>query len=55
MTKPMIEGLVRHIFTIAGGALVSRGVIDAEIASQIVGVGVTITGIAWSFWDKRGV
>lgn len=53
MNKDMILGLIRHILTTAGGALVAKGVVDADEAGQIAGALATLVGVAWSIWQKR--
>lgn len=47
--NPMILGLLRHVLTLAGGALAfSPG--DTE---TLVGAFLAIAGVAWSIYDKR--
>ena len=48
-----IQGLARHALTTGGGYLVAQGFIDAEMASLLVGAGVTIAGVVWSIVEKR--
>ena len=48
-----IQGLARHVLTAGGGYLVAQGMIDAEMALQLVGAGVTIAGVIWSIVEKR--
>ena len=49
-----IMGVVRHLLTAAGGYLVAQGALDAAAAETLVGAGVSIVGVVWSVWDKRG-
>lgn len=53
MLTPFVLGLVRHILTTAGGALVAAGYLEAEAASQIAGALMSIAGVAWSIIDKQ--
>lgn len=52
--KQMIEGVVRHVLTAAGGALVAKGVVDAATMQLAVGALVTLAGVGWSIWEKHG-
>lgn len=54
LTKRLVAGIVRHVLTTAGGALVANGWIEAEQTTQLVGVGMTIFGLLWSMKSKRG-
>lgn len=51
--KELIGGLIRHILTIGGGALVTNGALDATQAETLVGAAMAIFGVAWSVWAKR--
>ena len=53
MTGEIVNGLVRHLITIAGGALVSKGYVDASTVEQLSGVALSIAGIAWSAYAKQ--
>lgn len=50
---PEILGVVRHILTIAGGALVTRGYIGSGDLELLAGAIATVAGIAWSIYEKR--
>ena len=52
--KPILAGLVRHGLTTAGGYLVASGVIQSSQVSDLVGAGMVLAGIAWSWWQKKG-
>ena len=52
--KPILAGLVRHGLTSAGGYLVASGVIQSSQVSDLVGAGMVLAGIAWSWWQKKG-
>lgn len=48
-----IAGLIRHLLTTFGGALVASGALSADDLSQAVGAILTLFGIAWSLISKR--
>lgn len=45
--------LARHALTTGAGYLVGQGLIDAAQAEILVGVGMGVVALAWSFWEKR--
>jgi hypothetical protein len=47
-----ISGLLRHILTFVGGYLVTSGIIDEAILSEVVGAIITIIGFVWSWVGK---
>lgn len=49
----MIQGLLRHLLTFGGGALVAQGHIDPDQAEVATGALISITGIIWSVVEKR--
>ena len=53
MNESMIGGLVRHLLTTAGGALVAKGVIAATAVEPIIGGLMALFGVAWSLWRKK--
>ena len=52
MKKEQVFGIVRHALTIIGGALVTKGVIDDAVATELVGCGMSIAGLLWSLKSK---
>jgi hypothetical protein len=52
--KPILAGIVRHALTSAGGALVAGGYIQSSDTSALVGGGMVIAGMLWSWWQKEG-
>lgn len=52
MKKEQILGLVRHSLTFIGGIYVMRGIIQEQLAQEIVGGIVTAIGGIWSVIDK---
>lgn len=53
MNKEVVFGVARHILTIAGGVLASKGYIEAGMVEGAVGAVLTIIGLAWSVADKQ--
>lgn len=51
--KELVGGIVRHALTIAGGALVTQGQLDAAQAETLIGAAMAIFGVAWSVWQKK--
>lgn len=49
----MLNGIVRHVLTAAGGALVARGYIAETELELVVGAVVTLAGVIWSAIAKR--
>ena len=53
MLKPAIFALVRQILTVAGTALVARGLVQASDVEPVIGALLTIGSVIWSVADKR--
>ncbi len=53
MNKEQVLGVVRHILTAVGGALVAKGVVDSEVMLEGVGAIMAVAGFLWSLTDKR--
>ena len=49
----VLNGIVRHILTAAGGALVARGSLAESELELAVGAIITLVGILWSALVKR--
>lgn len=55
-TKALLTGVVRHVLTIAAGALAAHGFSVDDGTTQIVaGAIVAIIGVVWSGLHKKGV
>ena len=54
MLRPAILALVRQILTVAGTALVARGLVQASDVEPVIGALLTIASVVWSVADKRG-
>ena len=53
MLKPAILALIRQLLTIAGTALVARGLVQATDVEPVIGALLTIGSAIWSVADKR--
>ncbi len=49
----ILNGVVRHILTAVGGALVSKGIVAQTELEMAVGAVVTLIGVVWSAVAKR--
>ena len=54
MLKPAILALIRQILTVAGTALVAKGLVHASDVEPVIGALITIASAVWSVADKRG-
>jgi hypothetical protein len=54
MLKPAILALIRQLLTVAGTALVARGLVQATDVEPVIGALLTIGSAIWSVADKRG-
>jgi hypothetical protein len=53
MNQEQVLGLLRHVLTVMGGALVTKGLIDESMLLEGVGLVTSIVGFIWSFAAKR--
>lgn len=53
MDKEKVLGVVRHVLTFVGGVLVANGFFDDQIAQEIIGAVMTLTGAIWSVIAKK--
>lgn len=53
MSKEMVLGLVRHGLTFVGGLLVTKGLLDTNLLTEIVGGLITVVGGVWSIIAKK--
>ena len=51
--KETIMGIIRHILTSVGGAVVATGYVGESDYTAIVGGVVAIVGVVWSVLDKK--
>lgn len=47
------EGILRHVLTGLGGAMVSEGIMSSSQETQIIGGIVAAAGVAWSLYQKH--
>lgn len=52
--KPILAGVVRHLLTTAGGALVAGGYMQSSDEAGFIGGGMVVAGVIWSWWNKTG-
>lgn len=52
--RPFAAAALRHALTVGAGALMAHGAVSSSGAEELVGAGMTIGGIAWSWYEKRG-
>lgn len=50
-----LEGLFRHVITIAGGALVQRGLVNPDTVAQLAPLAITLVGFGLSALDRSKV
>ena len=55
MKKEQILGVVRHLLTFFGGILVTKGLIDETIVTEVIGGLSTLIGAIWSFIAKTPI
>ena len=55
MSKEQILGLIRHILTSVGGAILMLGYFDEALVTEVTGGLMTAIGFVWSVIDKYKV
>lgn len=50
----VLGGIARHAITTVAGGLVADGVIKDSDTTMVVGAGMAIATVAWSWWQKVG-
>lgn len=53
LTKEELLGIVRHGLTFIGGIVITGGLIDSSLYSELSGGILTLAGVIWSIIDKR--
>ena len=51
--KEKTLGIIRHALTFLGGVLVTQGVIDDAVFTELFGAAMTLIGGVWSVIDKN--
>lgn len=54
MTKDSVLSVIRHVLTFAGGACLPAGAISGDELQAAVGAMITLIGLAWAVFEKRG-
>lgn len=49
----LIGSTARHVLTAGAGVLVTKGFVDADTANQLVGLGMGVVGLGWSYFNKK--
>jgi tetrahydromethanopterin S-methyltransferase subunit D len=49
----VVSGIIRHVLTTAGGALVAAGYLTSDQWTTIAGALAVIIGVVWSVISKR--
>jgi len=52
-TKEQVLGIIRHTLTFVGGILITKGLLDETMVTELVGGICTLTGAIWSIIVKR--
>lgn len=49
----MIKGIVRHLITTVGGALITAGYASADDIQALAGAAAILAGVIWSMVSKK--
>lgn len=52
--KPFAVACLRHALTVGAGVLATHGTISASGSEQLVGAGMVVGSLVWSWYEKRG-
>jgi uncharacterized protein YbjQ (UPF0145 family) len=55
MNQAKVMGILRHTLTFLGGVLITQGVIDESLFTELFGAIMTLVGGVWSVVDKKTV
>lgn len=53
LTKEQVLGIIRHTLTFVGGILITKGLLDETMVTELIGGVCTLTGTIWSIVAKR--
>jgi hypothetical protein len=53
MSKDIVLGLLRHMLTFVGGAIVAKGFADEASITELIGGLMTVFGAVWSIMAKK--
>lgn len=52
--QTLLAAALRHALTTAAGALVAHGYLMSSESEQFIAAGMLLTGLFWSWYQKRG-
>lgn len=53
LTQEQVMSLVRHLITLLGGILMTKGLIQENQLQELIGSGVSLTSILWMIYSKK--
>jgi hypothetical protein len=53
LTQEQVLGIFRHGLTFVGGILITKGLIDEAMVSEITGSVISLVGLIWSVVSKK--
>ena len=53
MNKEQVLGLLRHVLTFVGGAVIAKGLVDEGQVTELIGGVMTLVGTVWSILAKK--
>lgn len=53
MTKEQVLGVIRHTLTFVGGVMVTKGLIEESLGTEIIGGTISLIGLVWSVLSKK--
>jgi len=53
MNKEQLLGILRHVLTFVGGIVVTKGLVDESLYTELVGGVMTLVGAVWSIVSKK--
>lgn len=53
VNEKQLLGIIRHILTFGGGALMAKGVMSEGMVTDVVGAIMTLIGAIWSITSKK--
>lgn len=53
MNKEQVLGIVRHLLTFVGGIVITKGLLDEALYTELVGGVMTLVGTIWSIVSKK--
>lgn len=53
MKKEQVLSIIRHTLTFVGGVLVTKGLVNEAVSSEIIGGIMTLVGLLWGVIEKN--